>query len=100
MSNLQELYINGNAKFSTLPVSVGNLKSLRELALRGCPKLKSIPSSVTNCLDLKELDMRTGGKKDVCKVPAEIVDALGGQKCRVKGAVVKKGKKGKKGKKK
>ena len=102
MTNLRELYVNGNSKFSSLPVSVGNLRSLRELALRGCPKLKSIPSSVTNCEGLKELDLRTGGKKDVCKVPQEIVDHLGIQKCRVKGAVVKKakGKKGKKGKKK
>jgi hypothetical protein len=99
MTNLRELYVNGNLKFSSLPVSVGNLRSLRELALRGCPKLKSIPSSVTNCEGLKELDLRTGGKKDVCKVPQEIVDHLGIQKCKVKGAVVKKAK-GKKGKKK
>ena len=48
---------------------------------------------------LIDLDLRTGGKKDVCRVPQDVVDGLVGNKCRVVGAVVKKGKKGKKGKK-
>ena len=99
LTALQELYVNGNSKFNSLPSTVGRLKQLRELALRGCPKLKSLPKSVEDCEGLKELDMRTGGKKEVCKVPAEITEKLESQKCKVRGAVVKKAK-GKKGKKK
>jgi hypothetical protein len=92
--------VNNNAKFNSLPASVGRLSMLREMSLRGCPKLKSIPNAVSSCELLKELDLRSGAKKDTCKVPQDIVEALEKQRCSVRGAVVKKAKGGKTGKKK
>lgn len=98
LEHLKELYLNGNAKFTALPGSVGKLGLLRELAARNCPKLKSLPREIETCDSLVELDIRSGGKKDVCKVPQEVTDKLATQKCTVRGAVIKKAK-GKKGKK-
>ena len=102
LEKLKELYVNGNAKFNSLPNSIGSLKVLRELAARGCPKLKSLPKTVEDCDNLVELDVRSGGKKDVCKVPPELTNKLQNKdiQCKIRGIVVKKGKGGKKGKKK
>jgi len=102
LEKLKELYVNGNAKFSSLPNSIGGLKVLRELGARGCPKLKSLPKGVEDLDNLVELDLRTGGKKDVCKVPGEITGKLEQKiiRCKIRGVVVKKAKGGKKGGKK
>ena len=43
--NLKELYINNNAKLTTVPPSLGHLINLNSLELRKCVALKTLPNS-------------------------------------------------------
>jgi Leucine-rich repeat (LRR) protein len=95
-SQLQELYLNNNAKFSHFPSTAGHLRNLQELAMRKCPALKALPASAGEMKNLRELDVRAA-KKQVCKIPPDVAESLHNQHCAVRGGVVKKAKKGKKG---
>ena len=60
------------------------------------PRRKAINTAVA-WTNLKELDLRAA-KKQVCKLPPELIATLDAQHCKIRGGVQKKG--GKKGKKK
>eukprot|EP00968_Pinguiococcus_pyrenoidosus_P020151 scaffold2309_cov248-Pinguiococcus_pyrenoidosus.AAC.5 len=98
-SSLQELYMNNNAKFKSLPSSMGHLKMMKELSARSCPALKALPSTAKSWSSLRQLDLRAGKKKETCKIPTDLADALKLQECVIRGGNIKKAK-GKKGKKK
>eukprot|EP00605_Chrysophyceae_sp_TOSAG23-4_P001029 GSChrysophyteH1.ASY1.ANO1.1131.1 assembled CDS len=86
---LKELYLSNNAKLSYIPPSAGHLRNLQELKLYKCPAMKQVPTTIHECTSLKELDLR-GVKKNVCKIAPECMEAFKGQKCVIRGAVVKK----------
>merc|ERR1712139_763132 len=95
-TQLEELYMNNNTKFSKMPESMGHLKMLRELSARSCKALKALPSSMGDgCVALTELDLRVPKKpKGICKLAPDLASLLQGNGCKIKGAQVKKGKKG------
>jgi len=62
------------------------------MQLKKCPALKSLPATGVAWASLRELDLRAA-KKQVCKVPPDVLEALELQKCMVRGGVQKKGKK-------
>jgi len=97
ISMLKELYLNNNAKFNHFPSSAGHLRNLQELAMRKCPALKGLPASAGEMSNLRELDVRAA-KKQVCKIPPEVMGVLSAQHCSVRGGVVKKAKGKKKAK--
>eukprot|EP00602_Paraphysomonas_sp_CaronLab_P011789 CAMPEP_0185042626 /NCGR_PEP_ID=MMETSP1103-20130426/42460_1 /TAXON_ID=36769 /ORGANISM="Paraphysomonas bandaiensis, Strain Caron Lab Isolate" /LENGTH=458 /DNA_ID=CAMNT_0027582727 /DNA_START=8 /DNA_END=1384 /DNA_ORIENTATION=+ len=90
-TSLRELYINNNAKFSVIPGSAGHLRQLQELSARKCPALKQLPATAQDMVSLRELDLRAQ-KKQVCKIAPEVNEILKGNKCIIRGGVVKKGK--------
>ena len=89
---MRELYVNNNAKFSSIPTSIGQLKELEEMSMKKCPALKQLPPTIVDMSSLKELDVRPA-KKAVCKITPEMFEALNGQDCVMKGYVIKKSKK-------
>lgn len=97
-TNLKELYINNNTKFSTVPTSIGELKRLEELSAIKCPALKQLPATITELPNLEMLDLRPV-KKPVCKITPEMFQALS-EHCIVRGHLIKKAKGKGKGKKK
>ena len=70
------------------------LVNLQELQAKKCPALKALPSTAVGWAALRELDLRAA-KKQVCKLPPELVSTLGANNCVIRGGV-QKGKKGKK----
>lgn len=94
-SSLTELYINKNAKFGSLPGSVGQLRALKEIQARNCPALKSLPSSASDWSNLEVLDLSMP-KKSVCKLAPEFITAAEATNCRIIGGIQKKAGKGKK----
>ena len=97
-ANLKELYVNNNAKFSTVPNSIGELKMLEEMSMKKCPALKQLPATVADMTSLELLDVRPA-KKAVCKITPEMFEALK-EHCLLRGHVIKKAKGKGKGKKK
>lgn len=85
-SSLSELYINNCSRFTHMPNSAGSLVHLRELQARKCQALKSLPSSAVGWEALRELDLRAA-KKQVCKLPPELVPTLGANNCVIRGGV-------------
>lgn len=99
ISELKELYLSSNPKFSKLPDSIGKFRMLKELSIRDNKSLKTLPLSLANdCLELKVIDgqfYRAKGKPQ-CKVPAEILAKLEERDCKILGIKAGKAKKGKK----
>jgi Leucine-rich repeat (LRR) protein len=94
-AQLKECYLMNNP-LSSLPEAVSGWASVTDFVSKGC-KLKSLPAGVSvGWKSISNVDVRSGGKKDTCKLPADF--AIEHPKCRVVGEA--KGKKGKKGKKK
>eukprot|EP00607_Mallomonas_marina_P001888 CAMPEP_0182426176 /NCGR_PEP_ID=MMETSP1167-20130531/12586_1 /TAXON_ID=2988 /ORGANISM="Mallomonas Sp, Strain CCMP3275" /LENGTH=424 /DNA_ID=CAMNT_0024607425 /DNA_START=110 /DNA_END=1384 /DNA_ORIENTATION=- len=91
-TQLTELYLNNNAKFSILPSTTGHLRFLQELSMRKCPALKILPATALEMTSLRELDIRAA-KKQVCKIAPEVAQTLRERACIVRGGVVKKAKK-------
>lgn len=86
--SLQELYINNCAKFNSVPDSAGMLSNLEEVQAKKCPSLKALPSTGVGWQALRQLDLRAA-KKQVCKVPPELLAVLDANNCAVRGGVQK-----------
>lgn len=91
-ASLNELYLNNCAKFANMPNAAGALANLKELQAKKCPSLKALPSTAVGWSALTELDLRAA-KKQVCKLPPELVSTLEAQNCMIRGGVQKKKKK-------
>mmetsp|Transcript_578 Transcript_578/g.1254 ORF Transcript_578/g.1254 Transcript_578/m.1254 type:complete len:468 (+) Transcript_578:288-1691(+) len=101
-TGLRELHLANNAKLVKIPDELASLTKLRYVNLAGCQGLKAIPNALANAwLELREIDIRSGAKKEKCKLTAEWVAAAAGEG-REKGFILRGGippKMGKKGKK-
>ena len=52
-----------------IPDELASLTKLRYVNLAGCQGLKAIPNALANAwLELREIDIRSGAKKEKCKV--------------------------------
>ena len=73
---LREVHFSNIPKLAGLPDSCGNWTDVEFVSLGGCPGIKALPATApAGWGKLKELDLRTGGKKDKCKLTAEMMDA-------------------------
>lgn len=97
---LKELHLANNAKLAKVPEELNACGKLEYVSLAGCAAVKALPQSlVAAWLSLRELDVRSGAKKEKCKLTAEWVEAAAARGFLLRGGIPPKKKKGKKGKK-
>jgi len=95
---LKELHVANNTKLFKMPFEeLAMCKLLEYVSLAGCASLKALPPALAfSWPALRELDIRSGAKKEKCKVPAEWVEAAQERGFRLRGGVPPKKAKGKK----
>ena len=99
LSSLRELHLANNAKLGKVPEELTALgSSLTYLSLAGCASVKALPAPlVAAWTSLREIDVRSGAKKEKCKLTADWTDAAASRPFLLRGGIPpKKGKKGKK----
>lgn len=93
---LKELHLANNAKLSKLPDELKGCGKLEYLSLAGCAAVKGLPQSLVAAWPgLKELDVRSGAKKEKCKLTVEWVEAAASRGFLLRGGIPPKKKKGK-----
>jgi len=71
--------------------------SLVYLNIAGCPTVKSLPNSLAKSWpQLREVDVRSGGKKEKCKLTADWIESSKEAGFRLRGGIPPKKGKGKK----
>lgn len=93
---LKELHLANNAKLAKLPDELQACKKLEYVSLAGCAAVKALPQSLAAAwAGLRELDVRSGAKKEKCKLTAEWVEAAAARGFLLRGGIPPKKKKGK-----
>jgi Leucine-rich repeat (LRR) protein len=96
-TSLRELHCANNAKLSKLPEDLGQLKTLAYVNFAGCQAIKALPAAFAAAWPLlREIDIRSGAKKEKCKLSAEWVDAAATRGFLLRGGIPPKKGKGKK----
>lgn len=66
---LKELHFANISKLSKVPEDLAGCGKLVYLNVAGCPTVKSLPNTLAaSWSELREIDVRSGGKKEKCKV--------------------------------
>ena len=83
-----------------VPEELGKCAALTYLNFAGCAAIKALSNVLIPCWPaLREIDLRSGAKKEKCKLTAEWIDAGASRGFLIRGGIPPKKKKGKKGKK-
>lgn len=97
-TRLVELHLANNAKLAKVPDDLTGLAKLKYLNLAGCAAVKALPPGLAAAwADLREIDIRSGAKKEKCKLSLDWTEASAERGFLIRGGIPpKKGKKGKK----
>jgi len=94
---LRELHCANNAKLTKLHDELAHLKALTYVNFAGCQAIKALPAALATAWpSLREIDIRSGAKKEKCKLSAEWVEAAGAMGFLLRGGIPPKKGKGKK----